>query len=109
MLPTQQPEPREASTTRRSGNRLFLAIVTLVLTVMAVVGIQALANRITAPHPAVAVEALGTGSAAATQHTGFGAAVLVAVVLLIFGAAKLVSRMRAASPKHTYWDDMPWW
>jgi hypothetical protein len=113
MLPTQMPEDRshvlQVSSARRQGHRVLLAILTLVLTVLTVIGIQAIANRVTAPpRPAVAVEALGTGTSVAAQGHGIGPAVLIVAIVVLMGAVKLVSRMRATSPKHTYWDDMPW-
>jgi uncharacterized membrane protein YjgN (DUF898 family) len=111
MLPTQiSPvhSAKQISSTRGRGHRLLLAIVTFVLVVISVAGIQVIANRLSAPRAAVGVEALGASPAAAAQQPGLGMGALVVALLVLLAGVRLVSRLRTASAKHRYWDDMPW-
>jgi hypothetical protein len=86
--------------------RVPLAVVTLALVVLTVIGIQSLADRVSAPHP----QALAGPTQAATTADQPGIPVGFAIVLLVLvGVVKLVSRARSfgarALPRGMYWDE----
>lgn len=92
--------------------RVLLAVVTLALVVLACVGIQSIADRVSAPQArqAVAVQALAPAQAAATADEPGGVPLGFAIVVLVLagGVVKLLSRVRSYGGRAVYWDDMPW-
>jgi hypothetical protein len=106
MLPTKHTSSASA---RGPDIRLLLAAVTLVLVVLTVMGIQSVADRVTAPRSQTVVQALGSGQAAAPAHESGGIPLplvpVIAVLVLAVGV-RFVVGVRSHGSKQIYWDDM---